>query len=136
MKLNPYLTFAGTCEEAFKAYEKIFGGEIMAMLSFGDMPVDAKVPAEWRKKIAHARLVLDGTLLMGSDASPEYRKPMQGFSVTLNIKAPAEAERVFKALAECGTTTMPLTETFWANKFGTVTDRFGTPWMINCEKDI
>jgi PhnB protein len=61
---------------------------------------------------------------------------MQGFSVTLNVKEPAEAERVFNALAEGGSVGMPLGETFWAEKFGMLTDRFGTPWMINCEKTM
>ena len=59
---------------------------------------------------------------------------MKGFSVTLNVKEPAEAERVFNALADGGSVRMPLGETFWAKKFGMLTDRFGTPWMINCEK--
>jgi PhnB protein len=134
MKLNPYLTFNGTCEEAFKAYEKILGGEIVAMMPHEGTPAEGNVPAEWRKKIIHARLVTDGTLLMGSDAPPDRYKSMQGFAVTINIKEPTEAERVFNALAEGGTAIMPLTETFWAKKFGMVTDRFGTPWMINCEK--
>jgi PhnB protein len=29
---------------------------------------------------------------------------------------------------------MPIQETFWAQRFGMLVDRFGTPWMINCEK--
>jgi PhnB protein len=134
MKLNPYLTFDGNCEEAFKAYEKILGGEIVAMMPHEGTPAEGHVPAEWRKKIIHARLVIDGTVLMGSDAPADRYKPMQGFTVTLNIKEPAEAERVFNALAEGGSVLMPLADTFWAKKFGMATDRFGTPWMINCEK--
>jgi PhnB protein len=59
---------------------------------------------------------------------------MQGFSVTLNIKEPAEADRVFNALADGGTVRMPIGETFWAKKFGMLTDRYGTPWMVNCGK--
>jgi PhnB protein len=54
--------------------------------------------------------------------------------VALNMKEPAEAERIFNALAKGGSIMMPLGETFWAVKFGALTDRFGTPWMINCEK--
>jgi len=134
MKLNPYLTFDGNCEEAFKAYEKILGGEIVAMMPHEGTPAEGHVPPEWLKKIIHARLVIDGTVLMGSDAPADRYKPMQGFTVNLNIKEPAEAERVFNALAEGGSVLMPLAETFWAKKFGMATDRFGTPWMINCEK--
>lgn len=92
------------------------------------------MPAERRKKIIHARLVGNGMLLMGSDAPPDRYEPMKGFSVTLNVNEPAEAERVFNALADGGSVRMPLGEMFWAKKFGMLTDRFGTPWMINCEK--
>lgn len=134
MELNPYLTFDGTCEEAFKAYQKVLGGEIVAMMSAEGTPAEEHWPAEWRKKIIHARLMLDGVALMGSDAPPARYEPMKGFSVTLNIKEPAEAERVFNALADGGTVRMALEETFWATKFGMLTDRYGTPWMINCEK--
>jgi PhnB protein len=73
-------------------------------------------------------------VLMGSDAPPQYFQPMQGFSVTLVIQDPAEAERVFRALAEGGTVRMDIQETFWAQRFGMLVDRFGTPWMINCER--
>lgn len=55
-------------------------------------------------------------------------------TVALNVKEPAEAERVFNALAKDGTIRLPLGETFFAIKFGMLTDRYGTPWMINCEK--
>ena len=47
---------------------------------------------------------------------------------------PAQAERIFNALADGGSVQMPIAETFWAVRFGMVTDRYGTPWMINCEK--
>lgn len=134
MKLNPYLNFPGTCEEAMTTYAKILGGEILAMLPFGEMPGDNPVPDDMRKKIAHARIAIGDEVLMASDVGPECFKPMQGMSVTLNIPEPSEAERVFKALGEGGTTTMPLQETFWAIKFGVLVDRFGTQWMVNCLK--
>lgn len=136
MKSNPYLTFNGNCEEAFKTYAEVLGGEIVAMITHVDTPAEAHVPAEWRDKILHARLVFGDNLLMASDAPPGRQETMQGFSVTLNVKEPAEAERVFNALAEGGTVRMKLEETFWAHKFGMLTDRFGTPWMINCEKPM
>ncbi len=74
-------------------------------------------------------------VLMGSDAPPErYEKP-QGFFVSLGIEKPEDAERIFAALSEKATVLMPIGETFWAQRFGMLVDRFGTPWMINCEKD-
>ena len=134
MKLNPYLMFDGRCEEAFTTYQKILGGEIVAMIPHEGTPAGEHVPPGWRKKIIHARLVANGMVLMGSDAPPDHQEPMKGFSVALNVKEPAEAERIFNALADQGTVRAPLSETFFAVKFGMLVDRFGTPWMISCEK--
>jgi PhnB protein len=136
MKLNPYLTFDGKCKEAFKFYEKVLGGKILAMMTHADMPSDRPSAPDNRDMILHARMAIGDTLLMGSDAPAARLQKMQGFSVTLGIDNPAEAERVYNALAEGGSVQMPLAETFWAKKFGMVTDRFGTPWMINCEKTM
>ena len=134
MQLNPYLTFNGQCEAAFKFYEKCLGGKIEAMLTHEGTPAEQHVPPEWRKKILHARLTVGDQELMASDAPPErYEKP-QGFSVSLNVNTPAEAERIFHALAENGKVQMPLAQTFWAIRFGMCVDRFGIPWMVNCEK--
>ena len=137
MQLNPYLSFNGQCEEAFRFYERTLGGKIIAMLTFGNTPMGEQAPVEWKGKIAHARLQLGNHLLMGSDGMGDdhYEKP-QGITVTLNVDDPATAERVFHALAEGGTTRMPIQETFWAKRFGMTTDRFGTPWMVNCEKPM
>src|SRR6266852_3432215 len=130
----PYLSFNGQCEEAFKFYEKCLGGKITFMGTYGDSPMAGEVPPEWSKKIMHATLNLGDSVLQGADAPPEqYRKP-QGFSVALGLNDPAEAERIFKTLAENGTVEMALEETFWAQRFGSLVDQFGTPWAINCEK--
>lgn len=134
MKLNPYLNFPGTCEEAMNTYAKVLGGEIVAMLAYGDMPGDHPVPEDMRKKIAHARLIVGDQVLMASDSGPDRFKPMQGVSVTLNIPEPGEADRVFDALVDGGNAIMPMEETFWAHKFGVLVDRFGIQWMVNCEK--
>jgi len=136
MQLNPYLTFNGQCETAFKFYANCFGGKIEALLPHEGTPAEAHVPAEWRKKIMHARLVVDGQALMGSDAPPDHYQPPQGFSVTLDLKDPREADRIFASLAENGRIKMPIQETFWATRFGMLVDRFGIPWMINCAKPM
>src|SRR5439155_23361729 len=90
-------------------------------------------PAEWRKKILHARLVVGDAVLMGGDMPPERYESPKGFSVTIGVTEPTEAERIFKALSENGTVTMSLQQTFWAVRFGMLVDRFGIPWMVNCE---
>lgn len=136
MQLNPYLSFNGHCQEAFKFYETCLGGKIQAMITHEGTPAEGQVPAEWLKKIMHARLILDGQTLMGSDTPPDRYEQPRGFSVTLQITNPAEADRVFQALAEGGQIKMPIQETFWALRFGMLVDRFAIPWMINCEKPV
>ena len=133
MQLNPYLNFNGQCKEAFEFYAQCLGGKITRMLTYADTPMKDHVPAGTAVKIVHARLVVGEEVLMGSDAMEKYETP-QGFSVTINVEDTAEAERVFAALAEGGNMGMPIQETFWAKRFGIVVDRFGTPWMVNCEK--
>jgi PhnB protein len=134
MRVNPYLLFNGDCEAAFKLYERVLGGKITAMFRFEGSPMAGKMPPEWQNKIMHASLTIGDEVLMGSDPPPDHQEKMKGFSVSLGIKEPAEADRVFHALAEGGTVTMPIGPTFWALRFGMLVDRFGTPWMINCEK--
>jgi PhnB protein len=134
MQLNPYLTFKGDCETAFKFYEKILGGKIVMMQAHEGTPAAEQTPPEWRSKILHARMSLGDQLLMGSDAPPSRYEQPKGFSVTVSVEDPAEADRVFQALAENGTVRMPIQKTFWAIRFGMLVDRFGTPWMINCEE--
>ena len=139
MQLNPYLMFDGACEEAFTFYAKALRGQVVAMMKYSDMPPSTGSSPEcsgpgMENKVMHARISVGDEVIMGSDSPPgQYQQPT-GFSVALNIAEPAEAERVFHALAEGGTTTMPIAETFWAQRFGMLKDRFGIPWMINCEK--
>lgn len=135
MQLNSYLNFNGQCEAAFKFYAKCLNGKIEAMIPHEGTPAADHVPAEWRSKIMHARLAIGDQVLMGSDAPPSYFQKPQGFSVNIQVKEPAEADRVFKALGENGKATiMPIQQTFWAARFGMLVDQFGTPWMVNCEK--
>jgi PhnB protein len=136
MQLNPYLVFDGRCEQAFKFYEKVLGGKIIAMMPHEGTPAAGHVPADWRSKIMHARLTVGDKVLMGSDAPPDRYEAMKGFSVTLSVDNPGEADRIFNALADKGAIRMPIQETFWAQRFGMLVDQFGTPWMINCEKPM
>jgi PhnB protein len=133
MQVNTYLFFDGSCGPAFKFYEQCFGGKIEMMMTYGESPTPDQTPPGWRDKIMHVRLAVGNGILMGSDAPPERYQAKQGFSVSLSVDTPAEADRVFNALAESGTVRMPLEKTFWATRFGMVVDRFGVPWMVNCE---
>lgn len=133
MKINPYLYFSGQCEEAFKFYERCLGGKIEMMMAHRGSPAEQLTPPEWLDKILHARLNVGGEILMASDAPPGHQKKPQGFSVSIQIKELANAERIFKAMSENGSVSMPFQKTFFTQGFGMLNDQFGIPWMINCE---
>jgi PhnB protein len=133
MKLNPYLSFNDECKAAFTFYEQCLGGQIDSMMTYGESPMADQAPPEKLDKIMHVSLIVGDTILMGSDAPPGYFEKPQGFSVSLVFNDPLEAERIFNTLAENGTVRMPIQETFWSPRFGMLIDRFGIPWMINCE---
>ena len=133
MQLNPYLFFNGNCEAAFKFYAQVLGGKIDGMLTHAGTPAEQEVPAEWRDKIMHARLIVGDQVLMASDTPPAHYQKPSGFSVSIQIKDKAEAERIFNALAEGGKVQMPFGQTFWAAGFGMCVDRFDIPWMVNCD---
>jgi PhnB protein len=134
MQLVPYLNFNGQCEAAFKFYEQCLGGKLIAMMTYGETPAAEHTSPESRGRIIHARLLVGDAVLMGSDGPPEYSEKPKGMCVSIHVEDPGEAERIFHALAEGGAVQMPIGETFWAVRFGMLVDRFGTPWMINCEK--
>jgi PhnB protein len=133
VKVNPYLTFNGNCEVAFKFYEQALGGKIQIMMPFAGSPMADQAPPNWGSKVMHARLDIGDQTLMGSDPPPDRYQPIKGITVSLSIERPEEADRIFQALSEKGTVQMPIQKTFWALRFGMLTDQFGIPWMINCE---
>ena len=129
--LTNYLFFNGNCAEAMKFYEKTLGGKL-DLLKGVDTPAAAQLPPGFGDRIMHARLVTDAGTIMASDIGPNDKyNGMQGFSVSIAYPSAAEARRVFEALAKDGKVDAPLNQTFWAEAFGMVVDRFGTPWMVN-----
>lgn len=133
MKINPYLNFNGQCEAAFRFYANILGGELGDIMHYGNSPMANDVPADWHNKVMHTQLVVDDMVLMGSDTPPASYEAPQGLAITINEDDPEAAERIFHALAENGKVTMPIEKTFWAERFGMLTDQFGIPWLVNCE---
>jgi PhnB protein len=136
MDLVTYLSFEGRCEEAFKHYERVLGGTILAMFRYRDAPPDVLRPEGAEHYVMHARLRVGDRLLMGGDAPVQQAGSPQGFCVSIIVPSPDDAERIFAGLSEGGIVTMPMAETFWAHRFGMLTDRFGIPWMVNCEKPL
>ena len=133
-RLNPHLHFNGNCLEAFKFYEKCFDGKITFSMTWGESPSANDVPKNWADKIIHASLEFDNQMISADDAPPDYGCKAQGFEILVSFLDVKKAENAFKMLSEEGEIRMPFEETFWAYRFGMVTDKFGTPWMINCGK--
>lgn len=134
MQIIPYLNFDGQCEQAFRFYQQCLGGEITAMLSIGETPAAAEFPTDQHARIMHASLHAGEMILMGADSPSGQHVPPQGLYVSLHPSSALEAERIFEALAQDGTVTMPLQQTFWATRFGMLVDQFGIPWMLNCSE--
>lgn len=138
--LNVYLNFNGNCEEAFLFYKSVFGGEFPYVGRLKDMPPQEGMPpisADQGEKIMHISLPIgSGAVLMGCDIvggwGHEY-KPGNNFTLSLNTESREETERLFAALSEGGTVTMPLANTFWGAYFGMWKDKFGIGWMVNFE---
>lgn len=129
--LNPYLTFNGNCAEAMQFYQKTLGGKL-DIIKMSAAPAAQQIPPGNENRTMHARLVFDGGTIMASDAlTTQTYEGMSGISLSLIYSTAAEAKKVFESLAKGGKVTMPLDKTFWSEAFGMVTDRFGTPWMIN-----
>ena len=136
MQVDPYLFFNGNCEEALTHYAGVFGGEIVAMHRYGEMPPEAgpPVPDESKTNVMHARLETPIITILASDGHPD-RGDQKGGNISMSISTldPAEGERVFNALSEGGNVEMPLADMFWGSRFGQFTDRFGIDWMVSIE---
>ena len=135
MKAYPYLNFKGQCEEAFHFYADAVGAKIVVVSKFADSPMADQVSPEMKNKVIHGRIMVGDTLVMASDSMDRYETP-KGFSMTLTTGTPEEAERAFANLSKGGEVNMPMSETFFAHRFGRLRDKFGIPWMVICEKQM
>jgi PhnB protein len=133
MQVTPYLSFNGDCEAAFTFYAQCLGGELGALFRYGGTPLENQVPADYAAKVMHGSVTVGGHELAGGDVAPDAYAVPKGFSLSLQIDSVAEAERVFRELSQGGSVALPLAQTFWAARFGMLVDRFGIPWMINCD---
>jgi PhnB protein len=136
MTFHAYLFFSGNCREAFSRYHEIFGGEL-TLLPMSEVPAsepgaDALPPGS-EGMIMHAALKIGDDMLMASDDPTGDGGPKTGVAVSYTAPDAGEAKRVFDALSDGGEVTMALSETFFSPAFGTCTDRFGVPWMVNTD---
>ncbi len=128
MKLDVYLNFAGNCQQAFRFYEQELGGKITLMMTHGQGPNAANLPAEQKENILHARMEIGKTVLMGADIPNS--EPMRSAYLTLTLDSEKEAERVYGILTDGGQIFMKMEKTFFANRFAMLRDKFGTSWML------
>jgi PhnB protein len=135
MKLVTYLIFNGTAEAAFEFYAKCLGGKITNLSRFAEAPDCGHMSADDQKRVMHVRMEVGDQILMASDSHPAMGYDgIKGCSVAIQTTDPDQAERFFNALKEGAEIRMPLGQTFWSERFGMLTDKFGAEWMVNCEK--
>ena len=132
MDVITYLSFDGNCRQAMEFYRTCLGGELYLM-PFSDPAADCPIEGkEASERILHASLTKEARLLMASDTMPGWTLQRgNNFSVCLQCESLQEIEELFAALGENGNVTMPLQDTFWGARFGTLTDQFGIQWMFN-----
>ena len=128
MQLDLYVNYRGSCEDAFRFYEKHLGGKLTGVTSHAGGPPNARLPEGWKDKVLHARLQLGNAVLMGADIPGA--EPMRSAYVTLTLDSAAEAERIYALLTEGGQVFMKMEQTFFASRFAMLRDRFGTSWML------
>ena len=135
-KLNPYLNFDGTCEEAFMFYKSVFGGEFLGgVFKLKDIP-NMEIPEEAKNRVMHVGLPIGKDLLMGSDTMPGTTF-VEGNNNHISIfpATKEEADRLFAELSEGGEVFVPLADQFWGDYYGNLKDKFGVYWMINYNVD-
>ena len=127
MKLDVYVNFRGTCEEAFRFYERELGGRVLFITRHGERP-NPSIPSGWQDKVLHAQMQIGGMNVMGADVPTA--EPMRSAYLSLTVDTPAEADRIYERLSESGEIFMKMETTFFANRFAMLRDRFGVSWML------
>ena len=127
MRLDIYVNYRGTCEEAFRFYEQHLGGRITGMTRHSDQP-NPNIPPDWKDKVLHARIEIGNAVLMGADIPSA--EPMRSAYLTLTVDSEAEAEHLYGLLTDGGQIFMKMEKTPFANRFAMLRDRFGTSWML------
>ena len=127
MRLDIYVNYRGTCEEAFRFYEQHLGGKVTGMIRHREQPNPA-IPANWGEKVLHARIEIGATVLMGADIA--QAEPMRSAYLSLSVDSDEDAERIYGLLTDGGEIFMKMERTPFANRFAMLRDRFGTSWML------
>ncbi|WP_017445329.1 VOC family protein [Gayadomonas joobiniege] len=143
MLVTPYINFNGNCKEALAFYNKAMGANTKFMMTWAEapdmddknQPPEYELPDDLENSILHASFEIGGHEIMACDVPAKEYKKAQGVSISIAFDSLNEIERVYSELAADGDVSMPLTETFWAERFAMVTDKYGVPWMLNLLKE-
>jgi PhnB protein len=132
MILQPYITFSGNCEEALNFYASCFDGEVTAIRRYAESPLE--IPQDYQSKVMHAEVHFENNCIAACD-SPQEAPIDDGnnFSLMVTLMEVFVLDTVFNKIAQGGTVTMPLQDTFWGARFGMLTDKFGIRWMFSCD---
>jgi PhnB protein len=132
MDVQPYLSFQGRAQEALDFYKAAVGAKVDMVMHFKDAPkeMQAQMPPTSMDKVMHAAFHVGDTQLFATDGECMGSPSFTGISLTINASSNEEAEKVFAALGKGGQTTMPMSETFFAHRFGVLADKFGVKWMV------
>src|SRR5689334_15569830 len=132
MNVQPYLSFEGRAQEAIDFYKSALGATVDAVMHFKDAPpeMQAQMSPQSKDKVMHAAFHIGDTQVMASDGRCTGKANFEGIALTLNAASNDEAETLFKALSQGGKVNMPMSETFFAHRFGMVADKFGVGWMV------
>jgi PhnB protein len=132
MNVQPYLSFEGRCEEAIEFYKGAVGAKVDMMMRFKEAPADQQgmISPESKDKVMHAAFKVGDTQVLASDGRCTGKASFSGITLSISVDSAADADKLFNALSKGGQVTMPMSETFFANRFGMCSDKFGVAWMV------
>ncbi len=129
--VSPYIAFRGNCREAIEFYKAAVGAEEVYAQTYGNSPMSEMGQPD---AIMHCTIKIgDSNVMMCDDFHTEGLSTNGNISLAIGLNDVEKARQMFDALSDGGTVTMPLDKTFWAEAFGTLTDKFGINWMVNCD---
>ncbi|HSW25659.1 MAG TPA: VOC family protein [Burkholderiaceae bacterium] len=119
--LTPHLVCDGAAK-AIEFYKKAFNAVDGGRLDGPD------------GKVMHAMVRIGDSPLMLVDENPEWGaigpKSLKGSPVTIHLYVKDADATVKQAVAAGAKVTMPLSDTFWGDRYGQIEDPFGHHWSV------